>query len=143
MEGRVKHSETGKVNPNLEIYKFQEDLDICPVETLKAYLERTKTWRGKEESKKNYVKPHALISQKSIARWLLSMLERAGIPTSKFTAHSYRSAGSSKAKALGVSLKDILKQGNWRNRTVWERRYNKQIIDSSIFQSSLLKNSKL
>ena len=35
MEGRVKHSETGKANPNLEIYKFPEDLDICPVETLK------------------------------------------------------------------------------------------------------------
>ena len=65
VKGRVKHSETGKANPNLEIYKFPEDLDICPVETLKAYLERTKTWRGKEESKifLSYVKPHAPISQ--------------------------------------------------------------------------------
>ena len=143
VEGRVKHSQTGKANPNIKVYKFPEDLDLCPVETLKTYLQRTKPWRKEGDMGifLSYKKPHDQVSKKTIARWLLTMLERAGIPTSKFTAHSFRSAGSSKARALGVSLKDILKQGSWKSRTVWERHYNKAIVDLSSFQSSILKSS--
>ena len=41
------------------------------------------------------------------------MLKIAGIDTSLYKERSLRSASTSKAKVLGISLKDILKRGQW------------------------------
>jgi len=101
-----------------------------------AYLERSNNWREKSGVTQvflSYVKPHKPVSAKTIARWLTEVLNKAGVPTNQFKAHSYRAAGSSKAKAMGVSLKDILKQGCWKGEYVWQKHYNKSIVDKLFF----------
>ena len=55
-----------------------------------------------------------------------------------------RSASTYKAKVLGMSLKDILKRGQWSGASTWQRHYNKEIVNtrkSSEFEIVILKNA--
>lgn len=50
-----------------------------------------------------WVKPHRSMIPSSIARWLKTVLDVAGIDTTIFKAHSTRGAAVSAAKNLGVT----------------------------------------
>ena len=61
--------------------------------------------------------------------------------TSLYQVHSCRSVSTSNAKVLGMSLKDILKSGQW---STWERHYNKEIVnarESSKYETVILNNA--
>ena len=66
----------------------------------------------------------------------------AGVDTRGFSAHSVRSASSSKAAARGVSIKDILKQGNWSSEDVWQKFYHKNVYEANSTMSESLRASK-
>ena len=54
-------------------------------------------------------------------------MESAGINTKTYTAHSVRSAVTSKAKSRGMSLSLILKTGNWSNAQTFALFYDRKI----------------
>ena len=55
-----------------------------------------------------------------------------------FTAHSTRGASTSKAKVKDSSLEDILRRGNWSNKSTWQKHYHKFISnESSQFKKSI------
>jgi hypothetical protein len=140
LPGLVKHSKQGKANNDLEFVAHIEEEVVCPVETLKVYLEKTKgliCHSTPSRLLRSFIKPHAAITRQTLARWLVEVLATAGIDTDTFKAHSIRAAGSSKAKVSGLSLKDILKRGNWSNKSTWQRFYNKKILKSDSFQKML------
>ena len=67
---------------------------------------------------------------------------KSGIDTDTFTAHSTRSASTSKAGLQGASIKDILKQGPWSNKSTWQRFYNKNIVvEGQIFEKMVFKSA--
>ena len=75
--------------------------DLCPVSIIKIYFERTKVWRQNNDETKfflSYVNPHKGVTSSTIGRWLKTVLGNVGVDTTKFTAHSTRSAASSKLK---------------------------------------------
>ena len=55
------------------------------------------------------------------------MMEMAGIDTNTYKVHSTRAASTSKAKAKGMSTKQILSWANWSNAKFFLRYYNKSI----------------
>ena len=58
------------------------------------------------------------------------------INTKIFTSHSVRAASTSKAKALGISLSQILKKSQWSKESTSQKFYNKEIFsDATTFQS--------
>jgi len=61
----------------------------------------------------SYIKPHNPISSLSIARWILAMLNLAGLDTDKFKAHSVRSASASAAASAGVIKNQIMEAVDW------------------------------
>ena len=66
-----------------------------------------------------------------------------GIDTSLYKAHSCRSASTSKAKVVGIFLKDILKRGQWPGASTWQKHYNKGIVNtkqSSEFETVIFNN---
>ena len=120
-------------------YKFVENPNICPYETLIRYLEMTLPLRAKQAGPLflSFVKPHKPVTKQSLARWVKSFLVMSGFMG--FTAHSTRGAAASKAKERGVSLEDILTKGNWSNKTTFEIFYNKTIVSPvQRFQASIL-----
>uniref|UniRef100_A0A1X7VS99 Tyr recombinase domain-containing protein n=1 Tax=Amphimedon queenslandica TaxID=400682 RepID=A0A1X7VS99_AMPQE len=60
----------------------------------------------------SFIKQHNAVTSSSIARWLRTTLEEAGID-SVFGAHSIRGASASAAARGGVTLREILEAASW------------------------------
>ena len=63
------------------------------------------------------------MNNQTIARYVKLFLGDAGIDTTVFTAHSTRSASTSKANNLGLSMKDIAKAAGWSTEHSFQRFY--------------------
>ena len=50
-------------------------------------------------------------------RWLLIGMEKAGINTDKYKAHSTRAAASSSMKRSGMSINQILAKAHWSSKS--------------------------
>jgi hypothetical protein len=57
----------------------------------------------------------------TVARWLKSMLEKAGIETGIFKAHLVRGTATSAAASAGVTTADILKAADWSPESVFTK----------------------
>ena len=62
-------------------------------------------------------KPYQAVTPVTLARWLTSMMDKAGIDTSHYRAHSARSSAATSQVRKGLSLSDVLKKGNWSARS--------------------------
>ena len=99
--------------------KFDDCESICVLRCLQSYISRTNIFRPLVDPATNqqllisYHRPHKPVQSCTIARWIKSFLGSAGIDTSIFKGHSTRSASTSKARAGGISLEDVLKMADW------------------------------
>ena len=59
------------------------------------------------------VKPFQPVRPSTLARWLLTAMDRAGIDTGSYKAHSARSAAASGLLRRGLSLQQVLQRANW------------------------------
>ena len=115
---------------------------LCVVSCINDYITRTQIWRDTDDKFDrswlilSFVKPHHPITTSSIARWLKQTIHKSGI-SSFFTGHSTRSAATSKAKRVGISVKDVIDQANWTNESTFMRFYCKP-LDSIAFQQAVL-----
>ena len=84
-----------------------------------------------------------MVTKPSIARWIKDILAMAGININIYKAHSTRSASTSKAESLGLSIEEIVEQGNWSSKTTFEKFYRKS-IDScgKKYQHKILNTSR-
>ena len=58
-----------------------------------------------------------------------------------FKGHSTRTASATKADVTGVPVCDIMKEGQWSNKSTFQKFYKKEIIDhNEIFRASILGN---
>ena len=72
-------------------------------------------------------------------------MKEAIIDTGLFTAHTYRTVSTSKAKAAGLNIKAILNSVYWTKDNIFKRYYFKEIhenyqSDHSSFGMELLEN---
>ena len=90
-------------------------------------------------------KPFKLVSRDAIARWIKNTIKEANIDTDLFTAHTCRSASTSKAKIAGLNIKTILNSANWAKENIFKKYYFKEIqknhqTDHSNFGMEFLDN---
>ena len=70
------------------------------------------------------------LNNRTIARWIMSVLQSAGIDTSKFKAHSVRGAATSNASVTGTPVADILKMADWSSAEhVFCRYYLRDVLE--------------
>ena len=62
----------------------------------------------------SHLKPHKGIKKPTLAGWVKIVLKKAGIDTSQLKAHLCRSATTSNAKAMGISLEGVVHSFWWR-----------------------------
>jgi len=111
----------------LKFLSFPDNTNICVVECINDYLERTRGLREEMESGGlfiSYASPYKTIKSRSISRYVCKFLELAGIDTKTFTGHSTRSAATSAAAEKGLSLSEINKAAGWSNSKTFQRHYN-------------------
>ena len=119
---------------------LESNTSLCPVSTLKAYMEATKEIRQETKHVALFLsvkKPHNPVSNSTVSRWLKALMAKAGIDTTRFKAHSTRAAATSKAKATGVSMADILKAAVWSRESTFEQFYHRP-IQASTFGPNVL-----
>lgn len=129
----IKTSRVGSQQPVLILPYFQEKPQICPVETLNAYLNMTKSLRKNHSNLfVSLRKPHKKVTSETLSRWVKGTLQECGIDVSIFTAHSTRHATISKAHKLGVNIDIIRKTAGWSDSSnTFGRFYNRIIMEEN------------
>ena len=77
-----------------------------------------------------YEKQRKNASTDSISR-LVKKLTNVGIGTNIYKAHSCRTASSSKAKQIGMSVPEIFERGCWSTNSTFKTFYDKDIINNN------------
>jgi hypothetical protein len=135
----IKQSRPGYGPPILIIKSYAPDKRLCVVFYIKEYLNRTKFVRGQSTQLLiSYKKPHLGVSKDTIARWIRTIMYRAGINT-VYTAHSTRSAAVSAAKVAGVPIETIIKTAGWSSNKTFALYYDKPITQDRSFSEAILK----
>lgn len=114
-----------RLRSSITLFNGVPGLQIVPI--LRAYLEKTEHQRC--ESSKLFVglnRPHSNLKSVTIRNEFISAMEKANIDTSKFGPHSARASVSS---APGITLKEILSLGCWRNASTYRRFYSAEITE--------------
>ena len=112
----------------LEINKYNS-VDICPVRILELYLRKTKDVRKDNQLLISFSNFKA-VTTSTVARWLKTVLNLAGIDTNVFKAHSYRGASVSMAVRRGCSLQQVLKTADWKSAGNFRKFYYRDLQDN-------------
>jgi len=75
----------------------------------------------------SWIGKHDPVTSSTIARWLKTFLQEAGINTNIFKAHSIRGGASSKAAFSGV---EILQAADWSSESTFQRFYHRPSDDN-------------
>lgn len=135
----LKHSRPGKKALVLELRPYIPDRNLCVITVLKEYLGKTLSLRKNESQLLiSYAKPHLAVSRDTIARWLRTIMEKAGVNTAIYKPHSTRAAVTSKAARANVPIEDILKAAGWSTAGTFGKFYNKKVDIPSDFDNSVL-----
>ena len=116
IQGLLKHSRAAKRDLPITYHAFPHDVALCRVATLHAYLDaRAQLGHAALHGELFicYRKPHGPSTKDTLIRWARMVLHSSGVNLDTFTAHSCRSASTSKAAATGVPLEKILMAGQW------------------------------
>ena len=119
--------------------KFQGDPLLCLFSTSSCYLEHSMVWRADSDKHQlllSCVKPHKEVVPCTIAGWLVELMRLAGIDISKFHARSVRGASTSKAKAKGISCKEIMEIAKWRKESTFRWHYLREVACNKEAQDS-------
>ena len=120
----LKQSRPGHHLPPLFLNRFH-NRELCVLSNLEMYIDRTKELRTSEGLFIITMKPYTHAAKDTIAGWITSVLELAGIDTSTFTAHSSRSAATSAALSRNMPINSILSAAGWSSESVFLRFYNR------------------
>ena len=142
----AKQSRSSKPMADFFFPSFAEDPVICPMVTLKAYEERTESFRAnlpvdsRHQLFLSCIGQHTPVSSSTIARWLKGFMAEAGIDISIFKAHSVRGASCSSAVGAGVTTKDILDAADWSSEGTFQRFYCRELKkdDQTTFGTAVL-----
>ena len=136
--GLTKTRKTGQAPITVIFNNYPEDPKLDVASCIRAYIARTHSRRGGyKQLLISFVKPHKPIVSASIARWLLTLMQLAGIDTDKYKAHSTRGAATSKARRLGISVQEIMDRACWARESTFMRFYYRE-SEANTFQSKVL-----
>lgn len=144
----IKTSVPGRAQPCLIIPFFHDKKEICPANTLKAYIDTTTSIRESANTEKLILttkKPYHNATASTISRWIKQVLQESGIDTSIFSAHSTRHAATSAAGRRGVSIEAIKKAAGWSgNSLIFGKFYNRPVVfnNESAFANAIFNDEE-
>ena len=106
---------SGDAHPPLSLHQCISDY-LARTEESREYFKKAEGHRPSAMFISNN-KPFQPVKPCTLAKWLLVAMERAGISTASYKAHSVRSASASDMRNRGMSLAQVLARGNWSSNT--------------------------
>ena len=132
-----KQSRSAKPLADFFYPRYPEDENICPVTTLQVYEAKTLEFRALSTDHEkaliflSWIGKHDPVTSSTIARWLKTCLNEAGIDTGIFKAHLARGSSSLKAAASGVTTADILQAVDWSSESTFQKFYHHPLQEST------------
>ena len=126
----LKHSTQNRRGDVFKYSAYLENSKLCVVQAMNTYLARRNRLVPKEVTKLFITtkKPYRAASSDTLRRWVKNTLTKAGI--FNFSAHSCRSASTSKAMALNIDLEEILRLACWKRESTFFKHYERYIYKS-------------
>ena len=142
INSKVKQTRPGKHVQPLEFIAYPNEEKLYVVRHLNEYIRKTSVFRkdGMKQLLLGFNKPHNPVSTDTISRWVKQHLSSAGVDTSKFKAHSVRSASSSYLAKLNVNVQDIVKAVGWSSERTFQTFYNKPAEQTFNFGKTILES---
>jgi integrase len=131
----LKTTRPGFHQKDISLKAYLPDLRLCIVTVLTEYLRRrnVNSPKGCHQLFISYQKPYGPVSTSTIARWVKTIMQMAGIDTQVFTPHSLRSASTSAALRAEVPLDSILAAAGWSRESTFRKHYNKPLLKENEF----------
>lgn len=137
----LKTSDNKKHLGEINLSRYDEDTDLCVMNALTHYLQRTEHLRALET--KLFIttqRPHKPVSRDTIGRWLKSVMKQAGIDVSIFKPHSMRAASTNAAYAMRIPVDTIIRTVGWSKDSVFRKFYKKPVSLDVQMSKNLLNN---
>ncbi|CEG63100.1 hypothetical protein RMATCC62417_00304 [Rhizopus microsporus] len=122
-----------EITPKQSKLRVIEEEIVCPVETLRYFVECIKERRTRLSSNHTlfltYIEDDdfskiSSVKDKAVAQWITNSLTATGIGPDKFTAHSIRATASIYAVQQGASIQEVKVHANWSlNAVTFEKYY--------------------
>lgn len=138
---RLKTSGIGRPQPILTFRRFNDKPELCIFSLIRLYLELMRELRRKDSDELfiSHRSPHKPVTSQTLGRWIKTVLCKAGVNISIFSAHSARHASTSFAASRGISVDEIRRTAGWsKSSEVFARFYNRPIIETPSLQSAIL-----
>ena len=106
------------------------DKKLCPVRCLKFYLKHTNALRLRHLSTKLFIctcEPFGPATLQTVSRWVKEIMIKAGVNVKRVTKLNFRSASSSRAYSMGISLSTIMNRAGWSRGSTFTRHYLRNI----------------
>ena len=106
------------------------DKELCPVRCLKFYLKCTNALRLRHINTRLFIctcEPFGPATLQTISRWVKEIILKAGINMENVNKVNFRSASTSRAYSMGVSLTTIMNRAGWSRGSTFTRHYLKNI----------------
>jgi hypothetical protein len=135
----LKQTRHGNHLSELYIENYISD-SLCVVFTLKYYLDFTSKLRSAFTGNKLFIsvqKPHAVVTETTLSKWIKKTLILAGIDTNIFSAHSTRSASTS-AVFGKIPIQTILRTAGWSRDCTFRKFYKRPVSLDSEFSKNIL-----
>lgn len=134
----LKHNSASNPQTIITLHSFNEDRRLCVLTYLRQYLKRTKSIRTSNKLFISTQNPHLGVSKETLSRWIKIILNKSGVDTKVFKAHSTRAASCSMA-AKGIDVWHVLNTAGWKRESTFARFYKKPIESASeCFAHSIL-----
>ena len=141
----LRQSRRGHHLAPIELMAYPGNSKLCIVAVLRELLARTQDVRkDQDQLLLSYQKPHHPVTKDTLARWLRDILNKSGVDTELFSAHSTNSASTSAAARCGLPVDVIMKAAGWSAVSTVTRFYKKapkQNLGQILLQSYMKKSS--
>ena len=138
----TKTRRVGEKPRTIVLHQFADNSALDVVQCVRDYIVRTREWRVSDAHHQlllGTVKPHGPVVTCTVAHWLVRIMELAGVDVATYKAHSTRSAATSKAKVMGLSIAEIMQRANWKCAGTFRRFYDRSdSSQSDRFSASVL-----
>lgn len=133
----LKHHRKGSLGfIAFSAYRLDPGLDV--VRCLNEYILRTEELRGRVDRLFITTQPpYRGASQTTLARWTRATLREAGVQVVVWSAHSVRSASTSKLSKISVPVEMIMDKAQWKSAKTFQKFYQKPIIPGDVSHQML------
>lgn len=137
----IKTSGPKRSQPVLVLPYFNKNNKVCAAYTLRCYIDKTKDLR--KDIKFLFIstrRPYKAVTAQTLGHWVKETLEKCGLDTNIFTAHSTRHASTSTAKKMGIDIDTLRKTAGWTDKSkTFAKFYDLRIsVDKSAFANAIL-----